>query len=334
MRSILERLRIESDVRFRIDELYREAGIVIAFPQRDVHLDSVSPVEVRIVERAEQPNAVKRHPPIGARPGTLAIPDGSPAPQIHLFHYGAGGSRRALDRRPDRAWQIRPGRYDHVDRRAGIGDEDALRELARCSASIRSRSEDAVNFRSLPRRNSTTSTSSSSRAHRRWQTTVDLSAPQVCLLVGPRFWSPSRTGTPASSTLCVSVFGLASGQSGARVPTTSPMRCGRPRRPLLPGGGRPLRARSTNSKKWYSRTRTRGCSPASTGCAETSQHCAASAGRSGRHSEHARARTSPFVSDEARNYLRDTHDHISQIMSRIDFAREVVVGLSTCVSRT
>jgi small-conductance mechanosensitive channel len=57
MRSILDRLRIESDIRFRIDELYREAGIVIAFPQRDVHLDSVSPVEVRIVNGAEKRDA-------------------------------------------------------------------------------------------------------------------------------------------------------------------------------------------------------------------------------------------------------------------------------------
>jgi small-conductance mechanosensitive channel len=31
--------RIKSDIRFRIDELFNEAGIVIAFPQQDVHLD-------------------------------------------------------------------------------------------------------------------------------------------------------------------------------------------------------------------------------------------------------------------------------------------------------
>ena len=30
---------IRSEMRFRIDELFREAGIVIAFPQRDVHID-------------------------------------------------------------------------------------------------------------------------------------------------------------------------------------------------------------------------------------------------------------------------------------------------------
>jgi len=50
MRTVMERLRIESDLRFRIDDLFREAGIVIAFPQRDVHLDTTSPLEVRMVE--------------------------------------------------------------------------------------------------------------------------------------------------------------------------------------------------------------------------------------------------------------------------------------------
>ena len=34
-----DRSRIQSDVRYRIDELFAEAGIVIAFPQMDVHLD-------------------------------------------------------------------------------------------------------------------------------------------------------------------------------------------------------------------------------------------------------------------------------------------------------
>jgi small-conductance mechanosensitive channel len=37
-------------VRFRIDELFRENGIVIAFPQRDVHLDNLQPLQVRVLE--------------------------------------------------------------------------------------------------------------------------------------------------------------------------------------------------------------------------------------------------------------------------------------------
>jgi small-conductance mechanosensitive channel len=47
--SQMERRLIESDLRFRIDQLFRAAGITIAFPQRDVHLDAVHPFEVRLV---------------------------------------------------------------------------------------------------------------------------------------------------------------------------------------------------------------------------------------------------------------------------------------------
>ncbi len=52
-RDMAERLTIESDVRYRIDHLFREAGITIAFPQRDVHLDARRPLPVRMVEAAE-----------------------------------------------------------------------------------------------------------------------------------------------------------------------------------------------------------------------------------------------------------------------------------------
>jgi small-conductance mechanosensitive channel len=45
-----EQRQIRSEVRFRIDELFRENDIVIAFPQRDVHLGNVAPLEVRLVE--------------------------------------------------------------------------------------------------------------------------------------------------------------------------------------------------------------------------------------------------------------------------------------------
>ena len=41
---------IRSDIRFRIDELCRENDIVIAFPQRDVHLYARTPIEVRTVQ--------------------------------------------------------------------------------------------------------------------------------------------------------------------------------------------------------------------------------------------------------------------------------------------
>jgi magnesium transporter len=37
---------------------------------------------------------------------------------------------------------------------------------------------------------------------------------------------------------------------------------------------------------------------------------------------------SPFLGEEARSYLRDTNDHMGQIGGRLDFCREVAVGLT------
>ncbi len=48
LKKILEREIIASEVRFKIDELFRKENIVIAFPQRDVHLDSISPITIKI----------------------------------------------------------------------------------------------------------------------------------------------------------------------------------------------------------------------------------------------------------------------------------------------
>ena len=53
MDNMTQRLITESDIRFRIDDLFREAGIVIAFPQRDVHLDASKPLELKILRGDE-----------------------------------------------------------------------------------------------------------------------------------------------------------------------------------------------------------------------------------------------------------------------------------------
>ncbi|KPJ79182.1 MAG: hypothetical protein AMJ54_00380 [Deltaproteobacteria bacterium SG8_13] len=52
---VIERRQIESSIRFRIDELFREAGITIAFPQLDVHLDTQRQLELRLTNRKESP---------------------------------------------------------------------------------------------------------------------------------------------------------------------------------------------------------------------------------------------------------------------------------------
>lgn len=50
-------VRIQSDLRFKIDKLFREAHISISFPQRDVHLDTVRPLEVRLTGDPSEPSA-------------------------------------------------------------------------------------------------------------------------------------------------------------------------------------------------------------------------------------------------------------------------------------
>ncbi len=41
---------IASDLRHRIDRLFRDAGISIAYPQRDVHLDAADPLKIQMIE--------------------------------------------------------------------------------------------------------------------------------------------------------------------------------------------------------------------------------------------------------------------------------------------
>ena len=53
MRRMMDRRAVESDLRLRINELFREAGICIAFPQRDVHIDGLGPIDVRMVRHQE-----------------------------------------------------------------------------------------------------------------------------------------------------------------------------------------------------------------------------------------------------------------------------------------
>jgi small-conductance mechanosensitive channel len=50
MRTIIEGQKLCSEIRVAIDDAFRHAGIVIAFPQRDVHLDLQSPIEVALTD--------------------------------------------------------------------------------------------------------------------------------------------------------------------------------------------------------------------------------------------------------------------------------------------
>ena len=48
------RLQTQSELNQEINRKFNEAGIVISFPQRDIHLDTSSPLEIRIQQEAEE----------------------------------------------------------------------------------------------------------------------------------------------------------------------------------------------------------------------------------------------------------------------------------------
>lgn len=49
MRTMMDQRQVESSVRYQIEQMFREAGIVIAFPQQDMHLNTIAPLEVRVL---------------------------------------------------------------------------------------------------------------------------------------------------------------------------------------------------------------------------------------------------------------------------------------------
>jgi len=51
------KIEVESELRFAIDELFANRGIVMAYPQRDVHLNVLRPIEVRLTQPLSQAKA-------------------------------------------------------------------------------------------------------------------------------------------------------------------------------------------------------------------------------------------------------------------------------------
>jgi potassium efflux system protein len=48
------------ELNLTIDNAFKEAGVTIAFPQQDVHLDATGPLEVRVVSEPSGSEAGKR----------------------------------------------------------------------------------------------------------------------------------------------------------------------------------------------------------------------------------------------------------------------------------
>lgn len=49
---------MQHELNVTIDNVFKEAGVTIAFPQRDVHLDAIGPLELRVVS---EPSGSEAH---------------------------------------------------------------------------------------------------------------------------------------------------------------------------------------------------------------------------------------------------------------------------------
>jgi magnesium transporter len=268
----------------------------------------------------------KRNPPIGARPGTLAIPEGSPPPRIRLFDYGP---ERLVEQEIADIHELEPfARTETVTwiDVQGMGDEAALRQLAELFGIHPLALEDAVN---VPQR-------AKSEIYDEHQLVIarapllegeQLGVPQVCFLIGSQylitfqdryfgFFDPVReriragigpirhSGSdylaytlidaivdryyPVVEQISVELDALEEDVVEDAMPEDL-ARLHRIRRDLA----------ALRRVAWPQR--------------ETIQDMVRS--------------PSPFLSDGARVYLRDTDDHMAQIVGRLDFCREVAVGL-------
>jgi len=125
----------------------------------------------------------KRHPASGSRPGTLAIPENSPRPRLHVTRYGADFvEEREAAKVDDLPADGTPGTVTWVDVR-GLGDEKVLRALGERYGMSALALEDAVN---VPQR-------AKSELFARHHLVISrvplpsgagLEVPQVCFLVG------------------------------------------------------------------------------------------------------------------------------------------------------
>lgn len=50
IRRVLEKRQIESQIRFEVDSLFSQEGIVIAFPQTDLHFDTNTPLQIQLID--------------------------------------------------------------------------------------------------------------------------------------------------------------------------------------------------------------------------------------------------------------------------------------------
>jgi magnesium transporter len=275
-----------------------------------------------------RPSFHKQRPAAGARPGTLAIPADSPPPRIHVSEYSPDGLREVDVSAPEDLRRYVNGDHACWIDVQGLGDEAVLRKIAEVFAIHPLALEDAVN---VPQR-------AKSEIYDKHQLVVaripqveadgTVRVPQVCFLIAQRylltfqerylaFFEPVRERLRAGigpmrsmgpdylayamiDTLVDRYFPIAEGLSNQLEQLEDEV--GDAPTPEILSDIHSIRRQLVVLRR---------------------------VGRPQREAVNALAREqTPFVSDQVRIFLRDTCDHIAQIMELVDSTHELAVGLS------
>jgi magnesium transporter len=267
------------------------------------------------------------HPPAGSRPGTLAIPEGSPAPRIFLFEYDREELREfAASDVEELAPYAESESVTWIDVQ-GLGDERVLRRIAELFGIHPLALEDAVN---VPQ-------SAKSHLYPQHHLVIAraplrgddgrLGVPQVCLLVGRNYLitfqeryfgffdpvreriragiGPIRESGPdylawALIDTMVDLYFPVVDQLSQSMDALEDEMVRDPAHELLGELHRLRREVAVLRRVGWPQRETLGLL-----CRDPS----------------------PFIGEQSRVFLRDTSDHVSQIMGRVDFCREISVGL-------
>ncbi len=268
----------------------------------------------------------KENPPVGSRPGTLAIPPDSPPPEIHLVTYSAReASTRQVSDVGELAKLPRDGSTTWVDVR-GLGDEGVLRRIAEIFGLHPIALEDAVN---VPQR-------AKSELYENQQVVVAripileddrVQVPQVCFVIGPdylltfqeryfRFFEPVRERIRAGI---------------GPIRTSGPDYLAYALVDTLVDRYFPIAEDLAHELEDLEDRVVEDPDPEDLARIHKIRRQLTVIRRIGwpqREAIRAMMRDpSPFVRDDVRLFLRDTEDHMAQIVELVDSCREMAVGL-------
>ncbi|MCX5740302.1 MAG: magnesium/cobalt transporter CorA [Proteobacteria bacterium] len=268
----------------------------------------------------------KSHPPVGARPGTLAIPPNSPPPKIRLVRYDADSiEEREIDDVATLA-NLGEDRVTWVDVR-GLGDEAVLRQLATLFGMHPLALEDAVN---VPHRAASTLYENQQVLIARVPVIGEdgsIDAPQVCFVLGRRslvtfqerpfgFFDPVRERLRAGI---------------GPIRKLGPDYLAYALIDLLIDRYYPVVQELSEAMEELEEEVIEQPLEDSLGKIHQVQRKLVVIRRIGAPQREALATLlrdhSPLVSEPVRVFLRDTHDHAAQIMEAVDSTREMGIGL-------